>query len=69
MIVIAKLRFNMYLFTFVVAIYSSSYDIELTFATETIFGVARNFQSALLPVPVCQKRGYCSHCTISKLEW
>ena len=34
--IIAKMRFNIYLFTFVVAIYSTSRDIKLTFATETI---------------------------------
>ena len=36
-IIIAKIRFNIYLFTFVVAICSSLHDIKLTFATETIF--------------------------------
>ena len=36
--IFAKVRFHIYLFTFVVAIYSSLPDIKLTFATKTIFG-------------------------------
>ena len=52
-----KIRFNIYLFTFVVAIYSSSHDIKLTFATKTIFGPARNFENG------------CNVCVYTVLMW
>ena len=41
-VIIAKLRFYVYLFTFVVAIYSSSPDIKLTFATKPFLAWLRN---------------------------
>ena len=44
---IAKVRFDVYLFTFIVAIYSSSRHIKVTFATEGNFDVSRNFENGL----------------------
>ena len=38
-ITIAKIQFNRYFFTFIVAIYSSSHDLKPTFAAETVFGL------------------------------
>ena len=40
MIIIAKIQFNIYLFMFVVVIYSSSHDVKLTFCLWS-----RNFEN------------------------